>query len=320
MVDVPTSRKGIPYLPVILKDKPKVLTKAVLYKIPHDSPKEDVSLKIGRYSKAGFEKPEEANPRSELTLDFEELQNLVAFLGSNFSALKDGVRRYIPLDEKFDPDNIKHLKALFENPDKQKVLELILHNDIIPEELLRQLHYRERLRAVQTYEEMLTKDLVEHDWQLWFGENDWVLGSEFVRVLDDRSIDTKHISDFLMEAYDGFVDIVEIKRPQSGVRFWADAKDHGHYYPSIDLVKATNQVIRYLYELELEMNSKKFLSRVEAPIVKPRGVLIFGRSSNWDEEQQGAYRILNSTWHNVSVLTYDHVLTRAKRMLGLQDR
>jgi hypothetical protein len=73
---------------------------------------------------------------------------------------------------------------------------------------------------------MLDDDLVEHKWQEWFQNNDWVLGSEFVRMLDEREIDTSHISDFLKQAYDGFLDIVEIKRPEGGLKFWMDTLDH----------------------------------------------------------------------------------------------
>ena len=56
-------------------------------------------------------------------------------------------------------------------------------------------------------------DHVEDVWQKWFNNNPWVLGSEFVKVLGERDIDTDNISDYLMEAYDGFLDIIEIKRP-----------------------------------------------------------------------------------------------------------
>ena len=34
-----------------------------------------------------------------------------------------------------------------------------------------------------------------------------------------------------MEAYDGFVDLIEIKRPEGKLKFWADALDHGNYIP-----------------------------------------------------------------------------------------
>ncbi len=164
---------------------------------------------------------------------------------------------------------------------------------------------------------MLKKDLVENDWQKWFEDNTWVLGSEFVRVLDERHIDVQNISDFLMQAYDGFLDVVEIKRPEGGLLFWASIRDHGNLVPSSDLTKAITQAARYIYEVEREANSVKFLNRVGGVrTVKPRGILIFGRSSDWGDDENEAYRILNSSYHNLTIMTYDHVLERAKRMVG----
>jgi hypothetical protein len=55
---------------------------------------------------------------------------------------------------------------------------------------------------------MLDKNLLEGAWQKWFEANSWVLGSQFVRIIEERRIDTESISDFLMEAYDGFLDVV----------------------------------------------------------------------------------------------------------------
>ena len=166
---------------------------------------------------------------------------------------------------------------------------------------------------------MLSENLVENRWQEWFEENTWVLGSEFVRVLDERIIDTKNISDFLMEAYDGFLDIVEIKRPEGGIDFWAAKLDHGNYVPSQNLVKAITQSAKYVNEVEREANSIKFLNRVDGVrTVKPRCILIYGRSEDWDREQVESYRRLNSGYHNLSILAYDHVLARAKRIAGLE--
>jgi hypothetical protein len=144
-----------------------------------------------------------------------------------------------------------------------------------------------------------------------------VLGSEFVRILDERHIDPQHITDFLMEAYDGFLDIVEIKRPASDLRFWAASLDHGNYVQSQDLTKAISQASRYIYEVEREANSVKFLERVDhVKTIKPRCILIFGRSEGWSPDQIEAYRILNAGFHNLTVMTYDHVLQRAKRIVG----
>jgi len=166
---------------------------------------------------------------------------------------------------------------------------------------------------------MLMNNETEHSWQKWFTENCWVLGTEFVRIIDERAIDTKNISDFLMKAYDGFLDVVEIKRPEGGLKFWSDNTDHDNYIPHPDLVKAITQSVNYIYAIEQEANSLKFLERMGGiKTVKPRCTLIFGRSIDWNDEQTKAFRILNSSYHNLNIMTYDHILDRAKKIISLE--
>ena len=205
---------------------------------------------------------------------------------------------------------------MFSLPNKIEVIKFILDNNIISNELVLGLRNSQRMKAITRFEEMLNQDLRESDWQKWFQSNSWVLGSQFVRILEERSIDTENISDFLMEAYDGFLDVVEIKRPNGGLQFWASHQDHGNYVPSLDLIKSVTQASRYIYEVEREASSVKFLERTGGvKTVKPRCVLIFGRSKDWSHQQIEAYRIMNANYHNLSILTYDHVLIRARQMV-----
>lgn len=314
------TNNGIEYLIGLLREKSNTVTRAIFWKIPHKSHEDEISLKLGRYKKRGFflEVLESSSPKSELTLTGEEFQALLHFLDENYAPFKMGIKRYIPLDEKFDAQSIEHLKAIFDNKDKTKVLDFIAKNEILTEELVLGLQYQARVRAVKSFEEMLGKDFLEHEWQKWFKENDWVLGSEFVKVLDERDVDTKNIVDYLMQAYDGFLDIIEIKRPSGDLNFWNSKKDHENWIPSFELTKAITQATKYIYEVEREANNVKFFERVgQIKTIKPRCVLIFGRSHGWDQEQCEAYRILNSSYHNLSIMTYDHVLNRAKRILEI---
>lgn len=319
MPTIRRSHKGIDYLVRDLRDKARTLTQATFWRIPHHNGPPEVNLKIGRYKKAvsGRGEPETESPKSELTLDQEELQGLITFLSENYEPLKSGATRYIPLGENFEAANLDHIRALFSDPDKSKVLSFILDHKLLPEDVLAAVQHRARQRAVEDFGQMLERDETEHEWQRWFTKNDWVLGSEFVRILDEREIDTENIADYLMQAYDGFLDIVEIKRPQGDLRFWSTRRDHGNVVPSSDLVAAIAQATAYIYEVEREANSVKFLGRTgRVPTVKPRCTLLFGRSQGWDEAESEAYRILNASYHNLSIMTYDHVLARAGRMLA----
>jgi hypothetical protein len=317
--------KSIDRLATVLQNKKTVITRANFWKIPHDTRSDDVHLKIGRYKKSqdpfAPETVESEAPKSELTLDDEELKNLIAFLRDNYEPFSAGFKAFIPLDRPFEKENALQIRGLFFHPEKKKLLEFILKNDVIPTDLIVALQGARRARAIGIFEQMLNNDLKEPKWQEWFEENDWVLGTEFVRVLDDRRIDTSNISDFLMEAYDGFLDVIEIKRPEGQLKFWTDSLDHGNYIPSSDLIKAITQASKYLFELEREANSNKFLERVDnVKTIKPRCILLFGRSHDWNAKQREAYRILNSNYHNLTIMTYDHVLERAKRIVGLNEK
>jgi len=319
------NRQTIPHLVKILRDKTTVITRAVFWRIRHDSEKEDVHLKVGRYKKPkdwnAAEEPESVSPKSELTLDDEEFRKLIEFVQENYEPFKAGTKAFIPLDHPFESHTAEAVKAFFNHPEKLNLVDFIAQHDIIPEHLMLALHLKRQMQAISEFKTMLSNNIVEQPWQKWFEKNGWVLGTDFVRVLDERNIDTKHISDFLMEAYDGFLDIVEIKRPEGELRFWAAAQDHGNYVPSSDLTKATTQASRYLYEVEREANSVKFLERVDhVKTIKPRCTLIFGRSHDWNSDQRESYRILNSTLHNLTILTYDHVLERAQSLLKHDEK
>lgn len=309
-------------LSTILRRKKSVITRAHFWKIPHNNSEDEINLKVGRYTvpKEFYEEeaPETLNPKSELTLDSEEFKKLIEFIQKNYEPFKSGVKAFIPLDKPFEQENAEQIKALFALPNRSEIIKFVVENRIVPDDLYLALQATSRRRAIAQFEEMLTAAKAESAWQSWFKENSWVLGSEFVRILDERAIDTQHISDFLMEAYDGFLDVVEIKRPEGAQEFWAKTKDHGNCVPSTDLTKALTQASRYIYEVEREANSLKFLERVgHVKTVKPRCILVFGRSNLWGPDENEAYRILNSGFHNLNVVTYDHVLQRAKRIVGV---
>jgi len=321
MDEVRRTNKGINYIATVLKARATVTTRAIFWKIPHASDRDDIRLKLGRYRRTDIgEEVDVGQPRSELTLDDEEFRALSEFISNHYAPLRDGARKYIVLDEASSDDQVERVRALFASPDRGAVVDYIVTYDILPEDLLRALDHRRKMQAVETLETMLARDLVESNWQRFFKEEDWILGSEFVRMLDEREIDVDHIADYLMQAYDGFLDLIEIKRPGGSMRFWAEALDHGHHVPHSDLTKAMTQAQRYIYEVEREANSIKTLDRLGGvKAVKPRCTLIFGRSYDWSPVQTEAYRILNASHHNLSILSYDHVLERARRMLAVKQ-
>lgn len=158
------------------------------------------------------------------------------------------------------------------------------------------------------YKQRLGVSKNEEVWQKFFERNPWILGSDFVEILNERVIDEDNITDLPVKDYDGFVNIIELKLPTEN--FWTKEAS-----PDANLTKAIMQCMRYITETERRMNDKKKTDKLGANILKPRITLIFGRSNDWDNNKREQFKILNSSFHNISVLTYDHVLNRAKKII-----
>ena len=314
---------GTEYLAKDIEETPQTYTRAVFFR--WEKPEGNVvKLKITKRDKARmsddgkihFEKLHSKEPKSEIYLSEQGLESLASLLASDYPAIKAGEKQYVAVGD-LGEERAKQIEQWLSAPDSQPLLDFLVDSDVLSEDLLAAAEHRHRCTAVEEFERMLAEDLPERAWQKWFATNDWVFGTDFIRVLDERSIDVDAEADYLVEAHDGFLDIVEIKKP-SGLKFWSWDASHKNWYPAPDLVQAITQSSAYLLEIERQTDSKKFTERVDGvAVVKPRAILLFGRNIDWDANRSQAFRLLNSQYHNISVLTYDHVLLRAKRMLGI---
>lgn len=312
MSEIKTSAKGVNYAgPCTLQMKKRVCSEAMLMRIPHaHADVQDISLKIGRYNiPYGLESKK---PKSELTLNNEELDALIRYISENYKPLTLGQGEYINVSEE-SATLVENFKRLIEG--QSDTARMLIENGILSDNVFLAASVIKKRDALIELQEKLQEEQPERYWQEWFTRNKWVLGSDFAQIIDERVIDTENIADYIMKSYDGFVDLVEIKKP-NGLPFWASTKDHGNYVPSADLTKAITQCLNYIYAIELEANSTKFARRIGSRVIKPRCILIFGRSYDWNDEQREAYRILNAAYNQVSILTYDHISERAQNVLG----
>jgi len=177
-------------------------------------------------------------------------------------------------------------------------------------------HFDQLLNLEQVfneYKEKLGVGKSEEVWQKFFEANPWILGSDFVGVLDERVIDEENKTDIPVRDYDGFVNIIELKLP--GASFWT-----AENIPTAGLTKAIMQCARYVTEMERRMNDDKKKKALGADILKPRITLIFGRSKDWNTEQKEQFKILNSSFHDIAILSYDHVFERAKKIIADPSR
>ena len=116
---------------------------------------------------------------------------------------------------------------------------------------------------------------------------------------------------------------MEIKTPE--FPFWKLQKDGSYFFyrnkylvPYIELRCAITQGENYILETEKEMDSKAWAeSHGGIYPIKPKCLIVHGRSDGWRDKESIAFRLLNDSLHGITVITFDHLLLRARQMVEL---
>lgn len=185
--------------------------------------------------------------------------------------------------------------------------------------------YRERKARLIEFQEALQRDENENFWQGFLKQNSWMFGAASIQILDERRLDIHHETDFPLAVDGGFMDIVEIKRP--GLPFWTPAKGGGHFkyrgkflVPHPELMGAMAQTAKYILQAEKKVNDAEYIKDHNGVVpLKPRGLVVHGRSNDWGDDEWEALRLLNDELHTVQIITFDHLYKQAERMLAVME-
>ena len=150
-----------------------------------------------------------------------------------------------------------------------------------------------------------------------------MFGAAYIRPVGERRLNIRSQTDYSMVGEDGFLDIVEIKKP--GFPFWRRTRDDGSFLyrgkypvPHEELQCAITQACNYVHEAEEKSDSQSFRDDHEGVVpIKPECLAVHGRSNSWGEKESKAFRLLNDRLHGIRVITFDHLLARARRAVEL---
>jgi hypothetical protein len=215
----------------------------------------------------------------------------------------------------------KILDKFIKNSNTQKIKNVFSENlDLIPDDLLLLKVYKKRKKALDNFIENLSASKSEYYWNKFLKKNSWVFGSSFIEIIDDGRIDETASSDIYLKTPGNFLDIVELKKPDSG--FWRLKKD-GNYdkyrdnylLPHRELQGSISQLENYIFKAEKRVKDTDYIERSGVVPLKPQGLIVCGRSNNWGKEEWSAFRILNDELHNIRIITFDILLNQAKNLL-----
>lgn len=153
----------------------------------------------------------------------------------------------------------------------------------------------------------------EKIFQNWIEKNvKWIFGVEYIKKYDVRKIAFFSEGDILMESMDGFLDLIELKRPNCELFKYDES--HKSYYPSPDLSKVIGQSLLYFEKLDdFKLNLEK---EHKVKIIRPRIKIIAGRTKNFNQEMYNALRMLNSNLNHIEIISYDYLLHCGEKMIA----
>lgn len=170
----------------------------------------------------------------------------------------------------------------------------------------------------------------EKEWQRRIYEIICVLYPKYIARFREIEVGTdgRHMKtpDFILVDSAGFVDILEIKKPD-GIKVVSTTEYRNNYVASRDLEGAIVQIEKYIYILnhEGEARVKKIQDKVRnhlpsnfrLKVVNPQGILLLGRSNNLTDEQLFDFEIIKRQHKNiVDIMTYDDLLKRFRNILN----
>jgi len=147
----------------------------------------------------------------------------------------------------------------------------------------------------------------EQDFQKFFENNSWMFGVDYIGMTPTKKISEKDIPDFLLEKYDGFYDILDLKLPIPSLFKKVGNKLH----PRREVYDGCSQIEYYIgYSNE---NVKKIQNEIRERIYRPKGILVIGRTNSLEEER---LRQFNDDHPKVKIMTYDDIIHKAINILN----
>jgi hypothetical protein len=212
-------------------------------------------------------------------------------------------------------------EILYRIKDEPQVLQAIVkrlsENPEASKEATATLNIARFTTALEDLDKLIDSNALEGEFQSLLSKNEWMFGSEYSTLLDNRRWTRDELQDFMLRrTTDGYLELIEIKTPLNTKPLFLQDPSHATLYPRSELSLVLGQVTHYLEKLD----ASRHIIRSEdgEDVNKICAKIIIGRDG--DTEQTNALRRLNGHLHRIEILTFDQLVRIARRVLNYQQQ
>jgi hypothetical protein len=164
-------------------------------------------------------------------------------------------------------------------------------------------------------EEGISSGHGESWWQTYIRKNILIIQQGYIKAIDRMNIaigNTK-FPDFSLITHDSYLDILEIKRPNTPLLKLDGSR--GNYYWDTEVAKAIIQVENYISNVSKHADTvRSYLldnHQIKLQVLRPRGIILVGDARTFTlQKEKDDLRLLSQSLKNISLVTYDELLTR----------
>lgn len=310
-----SSGRGFKYNSTVLHETSRQKIEAQVVSVPDGKTGgvHHFDLVITKYIKNPTQSWEEAEV-SKVRFSSDDTQSLQKLL--NFLKVQKDIAQYnkasLEISDKSlskeDKEFVQGVLTYFDTPEKKALLVQAKSEDV--NNLYASVKHAKNVKASQELDQLLSDASKELELQKWIQNNTWVFGVEYISFFETSKIGIHSDSDFIVESLDGYADLIELKK--SEFKLFNYDTSHNNYYPTADLAQAIGQSIEYLKVMEDHRHILKDQDNIL--VLKPRIKIVIGRSSQMNDKEKEALRLLNDSLHNIEVMTYDEIKSRADKL------
>lgn len=177
---------------------------------------------------------------------------------------------------------------------------------------------------VADMERALLENKSESWWQIYIKSKILIIQQGYIKALDKLNVavvETKY-PDFSLLTHDSYLDILEIKKPSTPLLKKDEGR--GNFYWDSEISKAIIQVENYIENVSKQGPQITVYLRdrhkLDIQVLRPRGIIVAGnRNTLMEQKEKDDFRLLSHSLKNITVLTYDELLTRLRNYIEVLE-
>lgn len=219
-----------------------------------------------------------------------------------------------------------NIYSLLSGEDKEKL------NKFIPEYIKKEKIYDPKLfkseielktleDILKEFEKELSGNHTENWWQEYLDKHILIIQQGYIEKIVKLNValgNTKY-PDFMLITHDGYIDILEIKKPNTNLLKLDSGRDN--YYYDVEISKAIIQVENYIEYITNNSNTLRSYIKdnfnIDLKIIRPRGFVLAGIANFTKQKEKDDFRLLCQSLRNISIITYDEMENRLSNHISI---